>query len=184
MRRALLVAMLVGALHPASASAAMTDLQIADAAWPGHPCTGQVQIVMDPGVGLRGNAAEATGAVTGSCVVSFSPAWWAAAPRQHRCQMVVHEVGHLAGHDHVEHGVMAAMPDPYLPCARSLRERIVTTLYVRHPDRGPLATIVICSAWRGKVLPCVVDVNERRFRYQVRVRGNTFSLNRAPRRSS
>jgi hypothetical protein len=195
----LCLAVLAALIVPASASAA-TDLQIADAAWGPHAtCAGRVQVAFDHAVAGRDEANE-VGYATGieaqpdgswilrSCVITLDPAWYAQATAEQRCEVIVHEVGHLAGHRHEEGGVMSSPPGPFVPCMRlTLRGRIVLALAAR----SPAGSSVQCSRWQGRVLPCRVTLYRRvsaveadesgSVRYRVRTRDGRFAIGRVPR---
>lgn len=186
-RALLVVVLLLGALHPASAEAVTFEglpaaLTVADRAWPTSPCVGKVQAVPAPLVegGLAGEALglhvndDGTWTLI-SCTIGLDPDVWAAMPPYQRCLLVVHETGHLAGHRHEEGGVMGVPRGDYAPC-RPMRERIEDALLARHPGGS-----VLCDGWQGRVLPCEVTVGRKTIRYRVRTRGDAFAIARVVR---
>jgi hypothetical protein len=51
------------------------------------------------------------------CEITIDPDAWAHATPRDRCDLRVHEMGHLAGHGHTTTGVMAPYRGHYGPCA-------------------------------------------------------------------
>lgn len=62
-----------------------------------------------------------------ACLVTFNVAWWHAANVPAKCMATVHELGHLYGREHTDHGIMArsrSEQPPWRvvgPCARTIR---------------------------------------------------------------
>jgi hypothetical protein len=145
-RLSLVLTVLATLMVPAVAGAfpVAQDLTVARASLPtGHPCKQAVTI--QPRPGLPGLAGAPTGVLTAQgwmqrladgrlepldCVVRVNPAAWAKLTPCGRLRALVHEVMHLAGHEHSEGGIMARSPQararvavPGCPAARQRRAR-------------------------------------------------------------
>jgi len=115
-----------------------------------------------------------------SCEIALDPVWWSSALVSQRCEMVVHEAGHLAMLGHTEHGVM--MPTPgYFAACHPVREQAAHAITEQLPkDAG-----VTCGRWQGRAFSCVARWvttagNARVARYRVRTRGTVFAITRRP----
>ncbi len=155
------VAAVAAALMTAPAAAGAADpVAVANAAWPGSPCTGQLVITFDPAVGARGHGEEAVGIIAHpdrpwelrTCDLLVDPVSWAHADPEARCLVLVHGAGHLDGRDHAERGVMAATPERgSVPACMTLRARIIRDIAAMPgcAARVVLALAGSCSAVRG-----------------------------------
>lgn len=114
-------------LTPA-APARAGPLAVANAAWPGSPCAGLVNVTFDETLydrtGFVGGAAgirvvTANGSwVRVSCKVLLDTQEWRFSTPRERCRILTHEAGHLAhGPLHVPGTIMAAdHSGPFPPC--------------------------------------------------------------------
>ena len=174
-------------LAAVQAKASVDPLVVANSAWPGSPCAGQLEMQFDSTLSLRGRAAEAVGVLVDafdnyelvSCAFTVDPVYWLRASPYERCLIASHEAGHLAGHHHQATGVMREdHSDWFEPCA-SLRQRIVQHLAQR---TGASETNVVCSARESRVIPCTVFLTRHVARFRVSVRGDVFVARRVHRR--
>lgn len=158
----------------------------ADVAPTGRCTPANTTILFDTAVGERGDQGEATGVqkIDGvwtflRCEIALDPKEWARDTPAERCQIVVHELVHLARVDdvHAPSGVMAAVPGYFPPC-HTIRERVKHDLMARlRPDDG-----VICGRGRS-VFFCRTFTTGRdgwqvERRYRVRVKGQQYSIKR------
>lgn len=117
-----LLTALVALTVPATSLAA-TDIEIAQKHWGGSCATRPVHMYFDHDIAVAtSTGGKVAGSATGltvldekneiwvlqDCSFTVDPTWWATASPYDRCVLVVHEMGHLAGHHHSEGGVMAA----------------------------------------------------------------------------
>lgn len=174
---------MAGVMKPALLAAAVllfaAPAAQADTALTG-PCTPtNTTVHWDPAVGARGNQGEATGVqkIDGvwtflGCEMTLDPASWAASTRAERCQLVVHELVHLARVDdvHAPAGVMARVPGWFDGC-HTVRERVQRQL-VTGPHMG-----VICGKGT-RVFFCRTFSGDRVARYRVRVKGSQYTIRR------
>lgn len=157
--------------------------QIADATWPDSPCVGQL-IVQFGEIHTPGAAGEATGmenyadgtSFLRSCVMTVDPVQWAAMTPYARCKIVVHEAGHLDGHGHTEHGVMAPDSDdsqPFAPC--DVWQPTGYRVYEVLASSAPLA---VCNGWHGGRLRCTTEHDDgtHRHYYEATRAGDGFLL--------
>jgi hypothetical protein len=123
---ACLLALLAALMVPAVAGAfpVAADLTVARAVLPaGHPC--KTTVTIQPRPDLPGLAAAPIGVPTPQgwmqrladgrlepldCIVRVNPAAWAELTACGRRRALVHEVMHMAGHEHSEGGIMAESP--------------------------------------------------------------------------
>lgn len=154
---------------------------------PTGPCTpANTTILFDTAVGERGDQGEATGVqkIDGvwtflRCEMTLDPKAWAKDTPAERCQVLVHELVHLARVDdvHAPSGVMAAVPGYFPPC-HTIRERVKHDLMARlRPDDG-----VICGRGRS-VFYCRTFTTDRdgwqvERRYRVHVKGSSYTMRR------
>lgn len=186
-RRILLAALAVTAAFATMATQAdgMTPLQVADQAWPASPCAGRIAILLAPiESGIDGKATGISVQGDGSfvlerCEITLAPTAVLSMTEGQRCELVVHEAGHLAGMHHTRFGVMAPTGGWY-PACHTLRDRIRHDMGRKVPDRDPW---VVCSRWEGRVLPCRVEWADRHGRAQLtwfraRTRGDRYAIAR------
>lgn len=121
MRRLTVLGALLAALAlPALADAHPTvqdSLRIAYAADPNAPCVGHVTILWDRTLALRN--AEGM-AYPGTCNIAIDPAIH---NPDHVCDLIVHEVKHLAGYEHTKTGIMAPNAGEWPACHPRLTRR-------------------------------------------------------------
>ena len=91
---------------PAADTARLAQfLPIARAAWPGSPCAGREQVHLGGDIALRAAAPSVAGsgeALNGMATVATCEVWLSAEMDARTfCTVLVHELGHLAGRDHV-----------------------------------------------------------------------------------
>lgn len=124
------------ALTPATAHA--NDTAIADAAWPDSPCAGRLHVVVSDSIekaygydglalGRPGMTAAGPGPLT-SCDLQIIPGL----TPERRCEVIVHEAGHLAGFWHTDSSysgddphmlVMLPNDHPWAACEPHLTKR-------------------------------------------------------------
>lgn len=133
--RLLLLVFLLTLAAPAVAGAEITvpdALRIAYQADPQAPCAGHVNVTwlampdfagqvgeqfLGAGKGMRATDATDTAHVLLSCDIALNPALNTEPDGGvHRCDVVVHEVKHLAGHEHAEGGVMTPTTGQWGAC--------------------------------------------------------------------
>lgn len=129
-----LVAVVVAAALSAPSAAPAADgtkvtqsLAIARDAWPGSPCAGRetIQVNADAALAAVGDGRGGDGAKE-TCTVRMASGM---DPYQF-CVSLVHEFGHLAGHDHTATGIMSPSPIEWRPCFRADVQRRAAK---RHP---------------------------------------------------
>lgn len=187
-RRALLVALAtMGVLTYTAAADAATPQQVASQAWPNSPCAGHIVILFDHAqsvaYGFNGYASGIQvqpdeSYVLERCEITLDPDAVAGMTAAERCELVVHEAGHLAGLHHTS-GVMGVYGG-YWPGCHTLRDRIRHDIALLVPDRDPF---VVCRKWEGRVLPCRVEFVDSRERahvvwFRARTRGERYAIQR------
>lgn len=105
---------------------------VAEAAWPGSPCAGGINVTVAPlpPIGNEVLDGYATGVevapdgsfVTRSCDIQIDPQVLAVGP-EHTCDVIVHEAGHLAGLQHTATGIMAPSAGTFPACHPVLSPR-------------------------------------------------------------
>lgn len=160
-------------------------LAVANSAWPGSPCAGQLDMEFDATLlPLSGLVGRAVGIIVEpddtydriSCEFTVDAGYWATASTYERCAVAAHEAGHLAGLHHSDTGVMREDHAGWFePCA-SLRERIIHE--VKQRTGG---AVVQCAPWQGRVLPCTAYLTGHTARYRASTSGERFVLRRVHR---
>lgn len=184
------VATLAALAYSAATVEAATPQTIASQAWPNSPCAGHIQILFDHTQAVQyGFAGYASGIqvqpdetfVLERCEITLDPNAVAGMDAAERCELVVHEAGHLAGMHHTPEGAGVMGPHGgYWAGCHTLRDRIRHDMARLVPDRDPW---VMCRKWEGRVLPCRVEWSDRRFRahvtwFRARVRGQAYAIQR------
>lgn len=160
------------AATPRTGHSVTESLAIADATWLGHRCTGRVAITWAP-LAAEGYAGHAPGAVDGSCNIVLDTSLIGDPTL---CIVIVHEVGHLAGHEHEEGGIMnAVLPEYFSACRPTNREHAVGLILRLLPLRGTT------RKWRVTCTPSVsrcraVAPATKPRRYRVRGTGVRMSV--------
>lgn len=166
----------------AAAVACALTPAIASADTPPTPCTPtNTTVLWDPALASKGLQGQATGVqkIDGvwtflRCEITLDPANWATISQAERCELVVHELIHLARVDdvHAPSGVMAHVPGWFDGC-RTVRDRVRRDLLAR----WPAGTGVICGKGT-RVFYCRTFSGQREARYRVRVTGAAHSIRR------
>lgn len=143
-RLTVLAALLTACVLPAQASAHPTvsqALQIAYAADPQAPCARYVSIRWDATLATRGIDGESTGryftgntpeAIRG-CIIALDPGLHPDPDRQ--CDVIVHEVKHLAGYSHTLTGIMQPTVGKWPACHPKPKPRKTKRLHKRFDSR-------------------------------------------------
>lgn len=106
MRRLLAGLLIAGALAaPATAAADSPPwltraIAVADAHWPASPCKGREVVIPADQATIDQFVPGAGSVATSWCRVFVNWGLWAHYPARHKCRMLEHEFGHLAGHGH------------------------------------------------------------------------------------
>lgn len=175
---ALALALSLGASTPAVA-AKPGALSVANAAWPGSPCAGKIRLLWDASIASRGSLGEASGVVIWpdghvdrtSCDITIDPVGWAPLDDMKRCDVLVHEAGHLAGINHTTNGgVMDASAGAYGPChpapgPTSARDTVRQFVRGLLPTKGGTRVWRVSCARRNTV--CVAQAAHTRTRTYV-----------------
>jgi hypothetical protein len=190
-RRLLLVAVAtIGVLAYTATADAQTPQQVASQAWPNSPCAGHITILFDHAEAVQyGFDGFASGIrvqpdesfVLERCEITLDPNAVAGMTPAERCELVVHEAGHLAGLHHTPEGSGVMGPHGgYWPACHTLRDRIRHDMALLVPDTDPF---VVCRPWEGRVLPCRVEFTDARERahvvwFRARTRGEQYAIQR------
>jgi hypothetical protein len=185
----ILLATLAALLTSAASTEAATPLQVADQAWPASPCRGQpITVLWDRAHAVQyGYTGWASGVDLADddtftlrrCEITLDPVEYMSMTETERCELVVHEAGHLAGMHHTPTGVMR-QPAGWYPGCHTLRDRIRHDMALRVPDDDPW---VVCRPWEGRVLPCRAEWVDSRHRarvtwFRARTRGDAYAIRR------
>ena len=192
----LLTALLLGPPEARGQYDTARHLAVADATWLGHQCTGQVNVLWDDTLSDHGFAGMATGMHAPSedvrtwrfmrCEVTLDPGTWVTLTESQRCDVMVHEVGHLSYHTHAEGGVMTAPPEPHPACqpppqvfplpdvVQTFSTVEPTRIRVKRAIRRITGRLARCGAYRRPHLHC----QSAGRRYLVTVTGRRFRLTR------
>jgi hypothetical protein len=175
------------AQNPASDTARLAQfLPIARAAWPASPCTGREQVHLGGDVALRAAAPSVAGpgeALNGMATPATCEVWLSAEMDARTfCAVLVHELGHLAGRDHVTTpgDIMNAEGDIDWPACDNATdppatERIEGELRSILP--APRAAWrVTCGERRGTHRRCVARRGHSLRRYAVTERRTTVTV--------
>lgn len=195
-----MVAAALAAPTAASAWPISTDVELATSVLPiGHPCRAGVDVEWVPGLRVRGDratgAAEQGVLVAGhwyaksgrelmplTCEVTLDPTEWDLMPACDRRRVVLHEIGHLAGHRHSEGGLMGPHADRVaVPGCPAVRETLVDRATDRVLGVVPAGWEVACGLARRGVVGCSASGRRLARRYRVVRRGAHLEVARARR---
>lgn len=204
--RVLVVALAAALVAPCAAGAWSLgeDLALAEGMLPaGHPCRAGVtarwvprlagddgkpaQAVAPQGLLVEGRwmAETVDGGVTAMPCdeLLIDPADWDLLPACQRRRLVLHELGHMVGHEHAEGGLMSQ--------SEQVRDRVAVpgcpavraTVLDRAADHVlglvPVGWGVSCGWARRGVVGCSASGGRAERRYRVRVRGGRLTVRRA-----